>query len=240
MVSRRVMSSVVLIGFLAASPLFAQDRQRQRNGGDRAEQQATGAIGPWRARAGAITGGANRPNRRKRRRRRRCSASFAPSSRRVSSNSTEAIGRIGSSGRTDTRRDYAVRRDAQRSYYGDRNYYGSSPNRNYGYYSNRGYGYYSNRGYGAHTVIVPRYISPRFVTVVLYRPYVYCPSIAIGVFYGTGGSDPYGYTPRGYHHPIVGRADGGLRITGVSRLAQVFADGTTWASSTTSMASSST
>ena len=123
----------------------------------------------------------------------------------------------------DSRRDYAVRRDVQRPYYGDRNYYGAYPNRNYGYSELRLR--YSNRGYGARTVIVPRYISPRFVTVVPYRPYVYRPSIGIGVFYGAGGSYPYGYTPRGYYDPIVGRAYGGLRITGVSRLAQVFADG---------------
>ena len=64
---------------------------------------------------------------------------------------------------------------------------------------------------------MPRFITPRFVTVVPYRPYVYRPSIGIGIYYGTGGSYPYGYTPRGYYDPIVGRAYGGLRITGASR-----------------------
>ncbi len=89
-------------------------------------------------------------------------------------------------------------------------------------YSTRGgYGY----GYGSRTVIVPRYITPRFVTVVPYRPYVYRPSIGIGIYYGTGGSYPYGYTPRGYYDPIAGRPYGGLRITGFSEIAQVFADG---------------
>ncbi len=86
--------------------------------------------------------------------------------------------------------------------------------------------YYSNRGgYGSRTVIVPRFITPRFVTVVPYRPYVYRPRIGFGTYYGTGGSYPYGYTPRGYYDPIVGRAYGGLRITGASQIAQVFADG---------------
>jgi hypothetical protein len=107
-------------------------------------------------------------------------------------------------------RDYAVRRDYQRPYYPSYSY----PNRG-------GYGY----GYGSRTVIVPRYITPRFVTVVPYRPYVYRPSIGIGTYYGSGGSYPYGYTPRGYYDPIVGRPYGGLRITGFSQIAQVFADG---------------
>ena len=53
----------------------------------------------------------------------------------------------------------------------------------------------------------------------------YRPSIGIGIYYGTGGSYPYGYTPRGYYDPIAGRPYGGLRITGFSQLAQVFADG---------------
>jgi hypothetical protein len=91
------------------------------------------------------------------------------------------------------------------------------------YYSNRDYGY-SNRDYGR-SRIAPRIIRPRIVTVVPYRPYVYRPSLGIGVYYGAGGSYPYGYTPRGYYDPIPGRAYGGLRITGAPREAHVFADG---------------
>jgi hypothetical protein len=72
---------------------------------------------------------------------------------------------------------------------------------------------------------VPRFITPRYVTVVPYRPYHYRPSFGIGIYYGSGGSYPYGYTPRGYYDPIPGRAYGGLRITGASRIAEVFADG---------------
>ena len=56
-------------------------------------------------------------------------------------------------------------------------------------------------------------------------PYYYRPSIGIGIYYGYGGYYPYGYTPRGYYDPIPGRPYGGLRITGFSRDAQVFADG---------------
>ena len=58
-----------------------------------------------------------------------------------------------------------------------------------------------------------------------YRPYVYRPRFGIGVYYGTGGSYPYGYTPRGYYDPIPGRIYGGLRIVDAPREAQVFADG---------------
>ena len=82
----------------------------------------------------------------------------------------------------DSRRNEAVRRQYQRPHY----------------YSNRGY------GYGSRTIIVPRFITPRYVTVVPYRPYVYRPSFGLGVYYGTGGSYPYGYTPRGYYDPIPG------------------------------------
>ena len=75
------------------------------------------------------------------------------------------------------------------------------------------------------TVIVPRYIRPSIVTIVPYRPYVYRPRFGIGVYYGAGGSYPYGYTPRGYYDPLPGRPYGGLRITDAPREAQVFADG---------------
>jgi len=85
---------------------------------------------------------------------------------------------------------------------------------------------YSNRGrFGSRTIIVPRIIRPRIVTVVPYRPYVYRPRLGIGVFYGSSGVYPYGHTPRGYYDPIPGRLYGGLRITGAPREAQVFADG---------------
>ena len=54
---------------------------------------------------------------------------------------------------------------------------------------------------------------------------VYRPSFGLGVYYGAGGSYPYGYTPRGYYDPLPGHVYGGLRITGAPREAQVFADG---------------
>lgn len=99
-------------------------------------------------------------------------------------------------------------------------------------YSNRGYagrGYvdrgYRGSSYGRRTVIIPRYVHPRVVRIVPYRPYYYRPSIGLGIYYGVGGSYPYGYTPRGYYDPIPGRIYGGVRITDAPRDAQVFADG---------------
>jgi hypothetical protein len=56
--------------------------------------------------------------------------------------------------------------------------------------------------------IVPRVIRPSLVTVVPYRPYVYRPSLGIGIYYGSGGSYPYGYTPRGYYDLTGGREKG--------------------------------
>jgi hypothetical protein len=95
-----------------------------------------------------------------------------------------------------------------------------------GRYDNGGYnngrynnGRYDNRRYP------PRYIYPSVVRVAPYRPYAYRPSYRIGVYYGTGGYYPYGVTPRGYYDPIPGRYYGGVRITGVPRDAEVFADG---------------
>jgi len=75
------------------------------------------------------------------------------------------------------------------------------------------------------TVIVPRVVRPRIVTVVPYRPYVYRPRLGFDAYYGAGGVYPYGYTPRGYYDPIPGRIYGGLRITDAPHEAQVFADG---------------
>lgn len=92
---------------------------------------------------------------------------------------------------------------------------------------------YQPRGsYGVYRGYVPRYdrgpariIQPRVVTVVPYHPYVYRPSWSVGVFYGSNGYYPYGATPRAYYDPIPGRPYGGLRITDMPRDAQVFADG---------------
>jgi hypothetical protein len=84
---------------------------------------------------------------------------------------------------------------------------------------------YSNGRYYNGRYYAPRVVRPTIVRVVPYHPYVYRPSYHIGVYYGTGGYYPYGVTPRGYYEPIPGRYYGGVRITGVPRDAEVFADG---------------
>jgi len=71
----------------------------------------------------------------------------------------------------------------------------------------------------------PVIVHPTIVRVIPYQPYVYRPSLSVGVVYGAGGAYPYGYTPRAYYDPIPGRPYGGVRITGAPRDAQVFADG---------------
>lgn len=120
------------------------------------------------------------------------------------------------------RRDEQIRRAEQsRRQYDSRQYDARRyDNRRYDdrRYDNRRY---DSRGY-AYT---PRIFRPTIIRVVPYRPYVYRPSYSIGVYYGAGGSYPYGYTPRGYFDPIPGRYYGGVRITGAPRSARVFADG---------------
>jgi hypothetical protein len=71
----------------------------------------------------------------------------------------------------------------------------------------------------------PVIVHPTIVRVIPYQPYIYRPSLSVGVVYGAGGVYPYGYTPRAYYDPIPGRPYGGVRITGAPRDAQVFADG---------------
>ena len=110
-----------------------------------------------------------------------------------------------------TRREQAIPRQYDSRQYDSRRY----DNRRY---DNRRY---DPRGYAYSA----RVFRPSIVRVVPYRPYVYRPSYSIGVYYGAGGSYPYGYTPRGYYDPIPGRYYGGVRITGAPRSARVFADG---------------
>jgi hypothetical protein len=217
MASRRFISGVVLLGVLAAAPTFAGDGQQRRSGGDsgndRAAEQGerTGRAVPRSRAAGAQD--VQRGQAQQAQVQRQYQAPAQVQRPYQAAPQVQAQRQYRSDRQydyRDDRRDYAVRRDYQRPYYPSYSY------------SNRGpYGY----GYGPRTVIVPRYITPRFVTVVPYRPYVYRPSIGLGVYYGTGGSYPYGYTPRGYYDPIGGRPYGGLRITGFSQIAQVFADG---------------
>ena len=165
----QVVTGLVLIGSLAATPVFARtdDQQHHRGSSDCGEAQ------PGNERA-------------------------VPRSQ-DNERQFEVQRQYQAQRQVDARRNYDVRRDNRYPYY--------------------------NRGYSSRTVIVPRIIRPSIVTVVPYRPYVYRPSFGLGVYYGAGGSYPYGYTPRGYYDPLPGHVYGGLRITGAPREAQVFADG---------------
>ena len=215
----RVITGAALIGALAIAPVFASadEGQRRRSGSDRRENRGAEQASRGDARQGA---------------RSRESQPQAQAPRRQ-----EDQRRSSGAGDQDQRqRQYAVPRqsapprqyEAQRPYPAQRPYEAQRQYDTRRYNDSRAYQrpYYSNRGgYGSRTVIVPRYIRPSIVTIVPYRPYVYRPRFGMGVYYGDGGSYPYGYTPRGYFDPIPGRIYGGLRITDAPREAQVFADG---------------
>jgi hypothetical protein len=200
----KVVTIVVLSGVLAGPPVFAQEGQRRRQGsGQRAEQGENRDAGERRAvprprnsQPPAVVEQRNEAP---------PQAQVQPPVERRADAPRQFQG--------DRRSDAGRRNDDQR-------YDNHAVPRPYSSYRGYGYGY----GYGR-PVIVPRVIHPAFVTVVPYRPYVYQPSLSLGVLYGSGGAYPYGYTPRGYYDPIPGRFYGGLRITGAPREAQVFADG---------------
>jgi hypothetical protein len=228
------------MGALAAAPVFAREQdgaQRRRSGSERRGEQATGDARQGRDRAvprrrdPEPRGNVQRQNesprpyespRQYQTQRQNDQRQYQPQ-RQYRAERQYDQRQYQAQRQYDARRDYQGPRqyDARRDYQGPRQYDGR-----------RDYGrravprpYYSNRGYGSRTVIVPRYIRPRIVTIVPYRPYVYRPRFGMGVYYGSGGSYPYGYTPRGYYDPIPGRIYGGLRIVDAPREAQVFADG---------------
>lgn len=222
---RPIVTGLLLLG-LAAAPASAQDnrrRGREQREPERQQQEQRERRGPATGRAVP-----------------RDSVQPAPPARQ--SESVPAPSRTTESrGANDYRRNDNNRGNNGRydndGRYGDNGRYDNSRRYDNGRYGNDGrynngravgrpyYPYYSNRGYGQRTIIVPRYVRPTIVNVVPYRPYYYRPSIGIGIYYGSGGYYPYGYTPRGYYDPIPGRPYGGLRITGFPREAQVFADG---------------
>jgi hypothetical protein len=207
MVSKRVITGIVLLGSLASAPVFAADDQHRRSGdgqrgadrsADRGERQAAprNAVPRARDESRARDEGRSREQAR-------------PEARR------DDNGR-----RDDGRRDNDVRRgdndrrdhDVRRNDGGDRRVYVRP-------------GYYPRTWRGDRWSGPRRYIRPRIVTVAPYRPYVYRPSFGLGIFYGSGGAWSYDDTPSGYYDPTPGRLYGGVRIINASRDAQVFADG---------------
>jgi hypothetical protein len=170
MAPKRVITGLILISALAATPALAADGQNRRRGSDRQQEERTERQAPPPA---------------------------AVQRERAVPRFNNAEPRYNDHFRSDVRRDY------------DRSRW-NPPHNNYRY---------------GRTVIVPRIIRPRVVTVVPYRPYFYRPRVSLGLFYGSGGAYPYGYTPPGYFNPVPGRPYGGVRITGAPHDAQVFADG---------------
>jgi hypothetical protein len=191
----RVLTGMVLLGALSATPAFTNEGQR-RERSDRREQQRGERTDGQRSRG----------------------RDTAVAGSRSGERSNDADRQRDVRRRDDNQRSVDIRRQAevQRQYDARRND------------SRRVYprpGYSNRDRFGSRTVIVPRIVRPRIVTVVPYRPYVYRPRIGLGVYYGSSGVYPYGHTPRGYYDPIPGRVYGGLRITDAPREAQVFADG---------------
>jgi hypothetical protein len=199
MVSTRVVTGLAIVAALAAAPVSADQGRRRNGNGDRERDQQV-EQGDRRERAV--------PRARQQQNDQQSNdVRESPPPRQVEGpRRNEAPPQYDSQPQYDSRQRDVRHNDGYRAY---------RPA-----YPSYGHGY----GYGR-PVVVPRVIYPRVVTVVPYRPYVYRPSLSIGVYYGTGGSYPYGYVPRGYYDPIPGRPYGGLRITGAPRYAHVFADG---------------
>jgi hypothetical protein len=210
MALRSVVTTLALSAALAV-PAAAQQRERHRQNGNREQNEQTEQT--ERARAAAPQ-------------RDRAVARTEPP-REAQSRQAESRQDLNSQGQsratTQRRADDNRRYDNNRSYDTNRSY------ANNGRYDNRGYAYgarrYDSRNHYYYYYPAPRVIHPTVVHVVPYRPYVYRPSYSIGVYYGSGGYYPYGYTPSYYYQPVPGRAYGGLRITGAPRDARVFADG---------------
>ena len=197
----RILTYAVLAGALAviAAPALAQDQDHDRQRG--------------RGRSDERRGERTQP---------------APPANRAVPRTTpppQASSRRDNDRRDNDRRDNDRRDNDRRG--NDRR---DNDRRGYGGYDRRDNNGYNWRGYDRRSydrgrvVIVPRIVRPSIIGVIPYRPYVYRPSYRS---YGYGYYDPYAYpaAPYGYYDPIPGRPYGGVRITGVPRDAQVFADG---------------
>lgn len=210
MVSTRILTGLVIVATLATAPLSADQARRrgesERGRGRDAEQSDRGQRAIPRAQARD-----NENARRENEQRQQLAQRQSDERQYQGQRQYEAQRQRESQRQYEAQRQYDAQRQREARRTSD---------------SRRDYGrpYYSGGGYGRSRA-VPRIIRPTIITVVPYRPYVYRPSLGPGVYYGSGGSYPYGYTPRGYYDPIPGRAYGGLRISGAPREAHVFADG---------------
>ena len=213
MASTKICAGLIIATALWVAPVSA-DQGRRRADGERGRERTTEQSDRGRARAVPRADGADRQRARQNEQQRQQQVQRQQQIQRQNdARQYQAQRQYESQRRYEAQRQYEV----QRRRNDDRRY----DNRRYDGPNYRGPAY-SNRGYGR---AVPRIIRPRIVTVIAYRPYVYRPRLGIGIYYGSGGSYPYGYTPRGYYDPLPGRAYGGLRITGAPHEAHVFADG---------------
>jgi hypothetical protein len=81
------------------------------------------------------------------------------------------------------------------------------------------------RGPWGYAVLTPRFVYPSVISVGLWQPYFYRPSIGIGLVYGADGLYPFGAIPPAFYAPTTGVSYGGVRITDAPRDAQVFVNG---------------
>ena len=202
----RVVSSILLLGALAAVPASANGAQRRREGSDQRDQQRQERAERQRDRAVPRAGVRDRGgDDRQVQEQRQVEAQRQRDAQALRQRDAQV----------QRQREFEARRQAELNRQRDQR-------RDNDRWRNDGRPTYS---YRPRTVIVPRVVRPRIVTVVPYRPYVYRPRLGFGHYYGSNGAYPYGYTPRGYYDPIPGRIYGGLRITDAPHEAQVFADG---------------
>jgi hypothetical protein len=228
--TRRLMTAVVL-GTLTATSVLAQDAPRRRPGAeDRGRGQESRGRRAEPSRPESSRPESNRPESN----REQPSSPRTPESRAVEradrdrrdERAREDSRRRDNDRRDNDRRDDSRRDEARRDQWRRDNDRRDDGRRN-DWRRNDGRRYYYNpyrRSY-APWVHTPRIIRPRVVTIVPWRPYIYRPSIGIGIYYGTGDAYPYGYTPEAYYNPTPGRIYGGVRIVDAPRDAQVFADG---------------
>jgi PEGA domain-containing protein len=233
MALRTLMTALALTAIVAApAPTSAQEgqRRRQRDDGGQTRQGARPSEQAPAARERAVPR-AVEPQREEQARRDEQNRRDDQNRREQQTRRDEQIRR-----ENQARRDYQDRRQYDSRQYDSRQYdsrqYDSRQYDSRQYdsrqYDSRQYDSrrYDNRRYDSRRFgYTPRIFRPTIVRVIPYRPYVYRPSYSLGVYYGSGGSYPYGYTPRGYYDPIPGRYYGGVRITGAPREARVFADG---------------
>ena len=213
MASTRVLAGLVIVTALAVAPLSA-DQDRRRSDAQRGRERTAEQADRGRQRAVPRSREPEQQrNRQNEQRQQQVQRQQEIQRQQQTQRQYEAQRQYQARRQYDNRQYQAQRQyETQRRRDADRRYEA----RDYGRPS------YSYRGYRR---VAPRIIRPTIVTVIPYRPYVYRPRLGIGVYYGAGGSYPYGHTPRGYYDPIPGRAYGGLRITDAPREAHVFADG---------------